>query len=111
MDGYLYLEQCIKFKSDNYKGFYFLLFDCSFIKIDVNYFNNRFINNRSEDICDDKGFICFGNFWLEEVLWIKVVKGKEKFKDIVKNFNNKDSKLKFESVLLKLLKDNIVYLN
>ncbi|XP_052677096.1 transport and Golgi organization protein 2 homolog [Crassostrea angulata] len=111
MDGHSYLEQCIKPKSDNYKGFHLLLLDCSSSKTDVNYFNNRFTNNRSEDIRDDKGFICLGNSRSEEAPWIKVAKGKEKFKDIVKNFNNKDSKSKLESALLKLLKDNTVYLN
>lgn len=77
----------------------------------MNYFNNRYTNNRCDDIRDDKEFICLGNSRSEEAPWIKVAKGKEIFKDIVKNFNNKDSKSKLEGALLKLLKDKTVYLN
>lgn len=111
MDGHSYLEQCIKPKSDNYKGFHLLLLDCNSTKTDVNYFNNRYTNNMSEDNLEDTEFICLGNSRSAKAPWIKVVKGKEIFKDIVENFNNKDSKSNLESALLKLLKDKTMYLN
>lgn len=112
MDGHSYLEECIKPVSDHYKGFHLLLLDCSSTKTDVNYFNNRHaINNGFEDNREDTEFICLGNSLSAESPWIKVAKGKAIFKDIVGNFNNRNSKSKLESALLKLLKDETMYSN
>ncbi|XP_062590998.1 transport and Golgi organization 2 homolog isoform X2 [Saccostrea cucullata] len=105
LDCHSYIKQCVRPNKDLYNGFHLLLLDCSGEKTDVAYFNNKIDACNCEDIPQENEFICLGNSVCGKTPWKKMARGKELFKNIIRDFNNKDKNAELKNKLVSLLQD------
>ncbi|XP_061196249.1 transport and Golgi organization 2 homolog [Saccostrea echinata] len=106
LNCHLYIKLCVRPKKDLYNGFHLLLLDCSSKNTDVAYFNNKVDACNCEDIPQDNDYICLGNSVSGKTPWKKVARGKELFKNIIRDFNHKDKKAELRNELVSLLQDS-----
>ncbi|XP_022327719.2 transport and Golgi organization protein 2 homolog [Crassostrea virginica] len=83
--------------------------DTSSPQTDVAYFNNRENDLNCRDVPMDNNCICLSNAKSAKTPFQKVAKGREKFIEIVENFNYKDKKSELTEKLLELLRDKTKY--
>ena len=104
-----YIDQCVQSRRNSYNGFQLLLLDTSSPQTDVAYFNNRENDLNCRDVPMDNNCICLSNAKSAKTPFQKVAKGREKFIEIVENFNYKDKKSELTEKLLELLRDKTKY--
>ena len=103
------IDHCVHPRLDSYNGFHLLLLDTSSPQTDIVYFNIRDNHMNCSEVPKDNNCICLSISKSTQNQFHKVAKGREKFKEIVEKFNNKDKKCELIGKLLELLKDRTKY--